>query len=58
MLSTLVVRLYVWLVATIIGSRVAMWALGRDRWSRRGDAEEWAIRIAVASCTAWWMGVV
>lgn len=55
-LSAIVLRIYLWLLATVIGSRLAMWGLGRDRWAKRGDAEEWAIRLAVGCCAARWMG--
>jgi len=47
---------FAWLVATAVGSRLALWASGRDRWARRGDMSEWAVRVVVAVLAAHWVG--
>lgn len=58
LLAGLVLRLYAWLVLTVVGSRLALWMLGRDRWAPRSEPAAWVVRALVACVAARWVGMV
>jgi hypothetical protein len=51
-------RIFLWAVMTLVGAQFSLWALGRDRWARRGDSTEWMVRLSVALVAARCMGWV
>lgn len=54
-IALFLVRTFVWVVGTVVGSRFLLWAMGHDRWAWKAECTELVVRLGVAVIVARWV---
>lgn len=57
-IAEFLVRTFLWVVGTVVGSRFLLWAMDYDRWVWKAERTELLVRLGVAIVVARWVGWV